>query len=62
MEARQIATDYSLNIIGLGGVLISAKSKGIIPQVKPLLDKIISISGFYLSTKVYHLILKTAGE
>ncbi len=62
MEARQIAKDYSLNIIGLGGVLISAKSKGVIPQVKPLLDKIISISGFYLSAKIYHLILKTAGE
>lgn len=62
MEARQVAIDYSLNIIGLGGVLISAKSKGVIPQVKPLLDRIISISGFYLSAKIYHLILKTAGE
>ena len=62
MEARQVASDYNLNLIGLGGVLIFAKSKGVIPQVKPLLDKIISISGFYLSAKIYHLILETAGE
>ena len=62
MEARKIASDYNLDLIGLGGVLIFAKSKGVIPQVKPLLDKIISISGFYLSAKIYHLILKTAGE
>ncbi|MBK8565336.1 MAG: DUF3368 domain-containing protein [Saprospiraceae bacterium] len=62
MNARLVATKLNLNITGLGGVLIQAKSFGIISIVKPVLDRCIIQANFRLAANVYQKILELAGE
>ena len=61
-EGRKIATQLKLQITGVGGILVRAKLRNFVPEVKPLLDKILSDANFYLSKKVYNEILKQANE
>jgi predicted nucleic acid-binding protein len=42
--------------------LLSAKHETIIPAVKPLLDRLISEAGFWISDAVYQMIMDKAGE
>lgn len=59
---RKIAQSLGISIIGLVGILIRAKENGIIPAIKPLLDRLIQEAGFYLSRRFYHQILRDQGE
>ncbi len=59
--ARQVAQARGLPIIGTGGVLIVAKSRGIIPNVKDILDNLRS-HGTRISSHLYQHILTAAGE
>ena len=61
-KGRSIAEKFDLKYIGLLGILIEAKEKKHIKQVKPHLDALISKAGFWIKPKLYKLILKTAGE
>jgi predicted nucleic acid-binding protein len=61
-RARNIATRLGINVIGVAGILIEAKSKNLIPEVKPLLNGMIKKSGFRISKELYKLILNTADE
>ena len=61
-EGRKIATQLKLNIAGVGGILVRAKLRDLIPSVKFLLDLMRSNANFYLSGKVYIEILKQANE
>jgi predicted nucleic acid-binding protein len=61
-RARNIATRLGINVIGVAGILIEAKRKNLIPEVKPLLNGMIRKSGFRISRELYNLILNTAGE
>jgi uncharacterized protein len=61
MLARRYAEKH-FTVIGVGGILIRAKNQGLITAVKPLLDQILETTSFRLSSKIYQLILKTAGE
>lgn len=61
-EGRKIATQLKLQITGVGGILVRAKLRNFVPEVKPLLDKMLSDANFYLSEKVYNEILKQANE
>lgn len=58
----QVASRFGLNIKGVLGVLISAKYRGLIPSVKPLLDELIGTAGFWITPGLYHRILQLAGE
>lgn len=60
-KGRQIAESLGINIIGLIGMLIEAKKKGIIPNIKVLLDKLKS-AGFWIRDDLYNAILKESGE
>lgn len=60
--ARQIASLLKLHYIGLMGILIEAKRKHLIPQVKPLLDRLIQEAGFWIKPTLYHQVLNTANE
>jgi predicted nucleic acid-binding protein len=62
MNARLLATKLHINITGLGGVLVQAKAIGIIPSLKPILDRCIEQANFRLATNVYQKILELAGE
>ena len=59
--AREHAKYLGFKVIGTIGILISAKSKGFIHQIKPLMDKLI-INGIYISNRLYSEIIKIAGE
>lgn len=59
--AKKTAKHLGLKVTGTLGVLIKAKRKNLIAEIKPILDKIIA-NGFYLSSELYHLVLQEAGE
>jgi predicted nucleic acid-binding protein len=60
--ARDAARALGLNHIGVVGVLLAAKSRGLISLVKPILDDLRATAGFYLAEAVYQGALRAAGE
>jgi len=61
-KARGAASRFGLRYIGLLGVLIDAKHRGIIPSVKDVLDRLIVDAGFWVSAPLYARVLNQAGE
>ena len=62
LKGRAIAKQWGLEITGLLGVLLRGKKNGIISEIKPILDKLISHANFFIDENLYQLILKKAGE
>lgn len=60
-KARKIAVQLGLQITGTLGVIAKAKLSGIIPSVKPFLEKI-NKTDFRMSEEIIIQILKEAGE
>ena len=60
-RAIKVALVNKINIIGSSGILLRAKRKNLITNVKPYLDKI-KTSDIYLSEKLYNDILEIAEE
>lgn len=60
-KARKIAEQLGLSYTGTIGVIIKAKLKGIIPSIKPLLEKI-SRTDFRISAEIELQALKDANE
>ena len=58
---REIARKLNLKVIGVVGVLLSAKEKGLLTEVKSHIDKLQQI-GFWLNRNLLKLILTKAGE
>ena len=61
LEARSFAKSIGLEVIGTVGVLLFAKEKKIIDNLKNLLDKL-QIKNLWLSNELYKKILNLAGE
>ena len=61
LKARKIAKDMGIKVIGTAGVLLLAKKRGIVNEVKPLLMALVD-RGFRISNDVIEVILKAAGE
>jgi len=61
-KGREVAKSFHLTFTGIGGVLIRAKTKGIITSIKDYLLRITNEGGFYLSEKALRIILEAAGE
>ena len=59
--ARKTAKFLGLNVTGTIGVLLKAKIKGHITEIKPLLNGL-QASGFYISKPIMDMIIKQAGE
>lgn len=59
---RETARHLGLRYTGLVGVLIEAKQKGFITSVKPCLNQLRDIAGFYLSEVLYTRVLQDQGE
>jgi len=59
---RNVAEEYGLKITGILGVLVKAKSEGLIPEVKPMLNKLRTLAGFRIHSKLVEHILKVVGE
>ncbi|MCB0592803.1 MAG: DUF3368 domain-containing protein [Lewinellaceae bacterium] len=60
-KARMIAESLDVNCIGSIGLLIKAKQKGLIVELKPIFEKWVSI-GRYFSRKLLNKILTDSGE
>lgn len=59
---RKVAANNQLKFIGILGVLIEAKQRGLIPSVKSVLDNLINQAEFWVTEALYNRILQMAGE
>ena len=62
IKGRRMAKSYDLQVTGLLGVLMEAKSKKLVLSVKGLLDELIEKAGFYVKQDLYNSVLKAVGE
>ncbi len=62
IRGRKLAESEGIQYTGVLGVLLSAKSKGLIHAISPILDKLRLDANFRMSQKLYDFVLKQAGE
>lgn len=61
LGARRLATRLGLPVIGLVGLLLAAKRRGLLPTVRPYLDALLSFD-FRITSALYRQALVDAGE
>ncbi len=61
LAARRMARRLGLPLIGSVGVILRAKEQGLVPKVRPFLEKLRG-GGGYLSENILQQALKKAGE
>jgi predicted nucleic acid-binding protein len=61
LPARRAAEAAGLSVIGTVGLLLEAKWKGLLPTIRPELDKLLA-SSFVLSEQLYDKLLRLARE
>lgn len=61
-DGRKLAKAEGAPVVGLMGVLLMAKSNGLIAEIKSLMDRLATEAGFYLSAAVRREVLRLAGE
>ncbi|WP_238546790.1 MULTISPECIES: DUF3368 domain-containing protein [unclassified Synechocystis] len=59
---RREASRLGLSIIGILGILLVAKQRSLITQVKPIIDNLVSQAGFRVSPQLYQRVLIIAQE
>lgn len=59
---RETAAHFGLRYVGLIGILGEAKRRGIMQELRPLLDQLRDIAGFWISSALYNQVLYDAGE
>jgi uncharacterized protein len=59
---RKKAISLGLNVIGVLGILLIAKRREIITEIKPLMDNLISQAGFRIHRELYLEVLRSAQE
>jgi predicted nucleic acid-binding protein len=60
-RARQIAEVEGVRVVGLLGLLLTAKERGVLEAVKPILNEMIKV-GFYIGDVVYRNVIRQARE
>jgi len=62
-DGRRVARQrYGLRVIGTLGILLSAKQRGIVSTVRPLIDQLRGDLGFFISESLYQEVVRRAGE
>jgi hypothetical protein len=61
-RGRLTVSRLGIERVGVLGVLIRAKSEGILPFVKPVLDDLVTRAGFWVSRALYTFLLNEIGE
>ena len=61
-QDRLVAARLNLRYTGILGVLVEAKSQGLIAEVKPLLDALINQAGFWVAESLYNRVLRFVDE
>ncbi len=62
IKGRNVAGKYNIKVIGLLGILINAKQKGLIDDVKNLMDQLINKAGFWIDSDLYNEVLRISKE
>lgn len=61
-RGRQAAKRVGLSVVGVLGVLLEAKAKGLVPEVQPLIDALLNQAGFRIGRALRDEVLRAAGE
>ncbi|MDB9307160.1 DUF3368 domain-containing protein [Aphanizomenon sp. CS-733/32] len=61
-RGRIIANKLHLKYTGILGILIEAKSQGLVILVKPLMDDLINQAGFWIADSLYKSVLQAVNE
>jgi predicted nucleic acid-binding protein len=61
LAARRVARAVGLNVIGTCGLLLQAKRRDLVAEVRPLVEEL-SDSGYYLSESLIEAVCRLAGE
>jgi predicted nucleic acid-binding protein len=61
-RGRLVASRLNLRYMGILGILVEAKSQGLIVQVKPLLNALIDRTGFWITKPLYNRVLQMVDE
>jgi predicted nucleic acid-binding protein len=61
LAARRVASELGLPVKGTLGVLVEAKRRGLVPAVRPLVERMIA-SGFHLGPDLVKTLLSSVGE
>lgn len=59
---RREATRLGLSITGLLGILLVAKRRGLVVEIRPIVDDLINLAAFRVSSQLYREVLIAAGE
>jgi uncharacterized protein len=59
---RRVALRLGLEPVGVIGLLVRAKARGVVPSLNPLLDRLRSELGFFISDALRAEALRLAGE
>jgi predicted nucleic acid-binding protein len=59
---REVANRLGLRTIGILGVLLESYRRGLIPEVKAVLDQLETEAGFWVSSQLRLRVLRLAGE
>ena len=59
---RREALQLGLSAIGILGILVIAKQRGLIPMVRTVMDALIEEAGFRVSTQLYDRVLALSNE
>jgi hypothetical protein len=62
VAARAVAESFGIRVVGTLGLLVRAKKDGRIPQVAPVLRRLMVEGRFRVSPALVHATLKRAGE
>lgn len=61
-RGRMIARQHGLVLTGLLGVLLVAKQRGYLVAIRPVLNDLRSVAGFWIDQELFTQVLETAGE
>ena len=61
-DGRHRAIQLGLKPVGVVGVLLTAKARGHVTKVRPMLDALRQQAGFYLGDSLYKEVLRLAQE
>ena len=61
-DARNIAEFYGLTKTGVIGVLMKAKKKNLVKEIKPILEELRTQAHFWIKPDLYYAILSEMGE
>jgi hypothetical protein len=61
-KGRRLAQTRDLRVVGLLGVILIAKRRGLISSARDLLSQLDEKAGIYLSNNLKNTALKTVGE